>query len=246
MTTTPSSLAQRLDIEWQQLVTSPATARTLAEWSTHEPDLAGYPDLEALRTAIHDRTDLETSDRLLAALTRLAAVTGRDDRLAARVVLQMMIPGAVRLAQRLTTMIGDPAASEAVVFAELTILIRTYPWQRRPRRIAANLLLDCRQRLIRGHHRVRPEVCAGLVIHDPAAATEDQHGQLDLDDLLWWARREGILNKLEAQLLVASHVADIPMNQLVRRLGRSRSTLFSIRSAAEQRLRRALAGAHRR
>jgi hypothetical protein len=243
MSTTPMSLTQRLDVEWQQLVTSSAVARTLAEWGQHEPDLAGYEDLAALRTAVHDRTDLDTSDRLLAALTRLAAVTGRNDRLAARVILQLLIPGAVRLAQRLTSMLGDPATSEAVVFAELTILIRTYPWERRPRRVAANLLLDCRQRLTRSHHRVRPEVCAGLVIHDPTAATEDHHGQLDLDDLLWWARREGILNKLEAQLLVASHVADIPMNQLAHRLGRSRSTLFSIRSAAEQRLRHALTAA---
>ena len=62
-----------------------------------------------------------------------------------------------------------------------------------------------------------------------------------LQDLLHWARRRGILNKLEAQLLVASHVADIPMNQLVTTFGRSRSTLFAMRSAAEQRLREALA-----
>lgn len=241
MSTTPANLTHRLDTEWQHLVTAPATADAIAKWHHLEPELAGYSDLESLRDAVHDRTDLDGGDRILAALVRLAAVTGHGDTLAARVVLQLLVPGAIRLGHRLSTMIGDRVSSEAVVFAELTILIRTYPWQRRPRRIAANLLLDCRQRLIRSYHRTHPEICAGLTIHDPAAITEHHHDdELALHDLLRWARRRGILNKLEAQLLVASHVADIPMNQLVTRFGRSRSTLFAIRASAEQRLRHAL------
>ncbi|QSB14908.1 hypothetical protein JQS43_00480 [Natronosporangium hydrolyticum] len=232
-------------MEWQHLVAAPTTAAALARWQRLEPELARYPDLAAVRTAVHDRTDLDSSDLVLAALVRLAATTGHSDTLAARVVLQLLIPGAIRLGQRLATMVGDRATSEAVVFAELAILIRTYPWQRRPRRIAANLLLDCRQRLIRSHHRTRPEICAGLTLHEPSGLVDHHHhdDRLGLNDLLWWARRRGILNKLEAQLLVASHVAEIPMNQLVSRFGRSRSTLFAIRASAEARLRHALTGA---
>lgn len=241
--TTPASLTHRLDNEWLHLVGSPATADALARWGRLEPALVGWSDLDSLRAAVHDRDDLERGDRILAALVRLAAVTGHGDVLAARVVLQLLVPGAIRLGQSLTAMIGDQLASEAAVFAELTILIRTYPWQRRPHRIAANLLLDCRQRLIRTHHRTRPEISAGLSLHDPAATAADGADgdeRLALHDLLWWARRRGILSRFEAQLLVASHVADIPMNQLVDRFGRSRSTLFTIRAGAEERLRRAL------
>lgn len=245
-TATPANLTHRLDAEWKHLVASPSTTGALARWGRLEPALAGWTDLDALRAAVHDRTDLERGDRILAALVRLAAVTGHGDPLAARVVLQLLVPGAIRLGQSLTTMIGDPTASEAAVFAELAILIRTYPWERRPHRIAANLLLDCRQRLIRHHHRTRPEISAGLSLHDPTgtaavtAPAADSDGQLALHDLLGWARRRGILSRFEAQLLVASHVADIPMHQLAAQFGRSRSTLFTIRASAEDRLRRAL------
>jgi hypothetical protein len=237
---TPVNLPRRLDAEWRHLATSPAAAAALTRWSRLEPAIGGWADLDSLRAAVHDRADLARGDEILAALVRLAAVTGHGDVLAARVVLQLLVPGAIRLGQSLAPMIGDPATSEAAVFAELTILIRTYPWQRRPRRIAANLLLDCRQRLIRHHHRVRPEISAGLSLHDTFPEVADSDERLALHDLLWWARRRGILSRFEAQLLVASHVADIPMNQLAVRFGRSRSTLFTIRASAEERLRRAL------
>ncbi|HEY8474803.1 MAG TPA: hypothetical protein VIL37_19565 [Natronosporangium sp.] len=196
-------------------------------------------DLGQLRAIVHDRSNPERGDRILAALVRLGAVTGHGELLAARVVLQLLVPGAIRLSQSLAAMIGDQPTSEAVVFAELTILIRTYPWQRRPRRIAANLLLDCRQRLIRSHDRTRPEISAGLSLHEASDLT-DSDDRSALHDLLWWARSRGILSQFEAQLLFASHVADIPMNQLAARFGRSRSTLFTIRASAEQRLRQAL------
>lgn len=242
---TPGSLTHRLDAEWAHLASSPATSAALARWGSLEPALDGWADLDALRTTVHDRTDPERADQLLAALARLAAVTGHGDVLAARVVLQLLVPGAVRLSQSLAQMIGDQATSEAAVFAELTILIRTYPWRRRPRRIAANLLLDCRQRLLRNHYRAQPEISAGLSLHDTVHTAADDHDdRIGLQDLLWWARRRGILNTFEAQLLVASHVEDIPMNQLASVFGRSRSTLFMIRSSAEKRLRRALTATH--
>lgn len=239
ISTIPASLTQRLDAEWRHLVLSPATAQALTRWHRLEPAIVGLADLDQLRATVHDRTNLERGDSILAALTRLGAVTGHGDLLAARVVLQLLVPGAIRLAQSLAPMVGDQSTSEAMVFAELTILIRTYPWERRPRRIAANLLLDCRQRLVRSHDRTRPEISAGLSLHDTNAAT-DSDDRSALPDVLWWAQRRGILSRFETQLLFASHVADIPMNQLVGRFGRSRSTLFTIRASAEERLRQAL------
>ena len=239
--TASRNLAHRLDAEWEHLRRSPQAAAALARWGDLEPALAGWPDLDRLAAAVQDRADPAGSDRILAALVRLAAVTGHGDQFAARMVLQLLVPGAIRLARSLAAHGGDLAAIEAAVFAELAILIRTYPWQRRPRSTAANLLLDCRQRLVRGYRRTRPEVSVGLELGEthPGTGAADSD-PLALKDLLWWAHRHGVLDPFEAQLLVASHVQQIPMTELASKLGRSRSSLFMIRSSAEKRLRHAL------
>lgn len=253
MSTPRSTLPHQLDTEWERLRASPAATAALDRWGRTEPALAGFDDLDRLRAAVHDRGDPAGSDRILSALVRLAAVTGHGDLLAARVVLQLLLPGAIRLARSLAGATGDLTAVEAAVFAELTILIRTYPWQRRPRSTAANLLLDCRQRLSRGYARTRPEVSVGLRLGEvqPDRQTSSARGWLEppdalaLKDLLWWARRRGVLDPFETRLLVASHVQDIPMTELATRFGRSRSSLFMIRASAEERLRRLLRD-HRR
>jgi hypothetical protein len=240
-----TSLARQLDAEWERLATAPSTRRALARWSSVEPALAGWSDLEQLRGVAHDRTDPARADQILAALVRLAALDGHADRFATRVLLQLLIPGAVRLAGSLAPMLGDRSAAEAAVFAELAIGIRTYPWRRRPRRVAANLLLDCRQRLTRRHQRTRPEVPAGVGSDlDPqipdTSSIEAAEAAVALRDLLAWARRHGVLDPLEARLLLASHVHDIPVSELVAVFGRSRSSLFAARASAERRLRQAL------
>lgn len=237
-----TGLLARLDTEWQHLADSPATVARLRRWARLEPDLAGWPDLHQLRAAVHTRTDPARSDRLLAALVRLAAVDGHDDQLAARTVVQLLVPGAVRLARGITPHTGDGATALGMVFTELAIGIRTYPWRRRPRHVAANLLLDCRQRLTRRHQRARRETPIGLEVDHRSCdtATEHAEGSVALRELLAWAHRRGVLDDFETRLLVANHVQDIPLASLATALGRSRSRLFAARAAAQRRLRHAL------
>jgi hypothetical protein len=239
------SLAERLDVEWERLASAASSRRALAHWSGLEPALSGWSDLEQVRATAHDRTDPERADRILAALVRLAALDGHADPLATRVLLQLLIPGAVRLAGSLTAMLGDRRSAEAAVFGELAIGIRTYPWRRRPARVAANLLLDCRQRLTRRHQRTRPEVPAGigceLDLQTPdTSGIEAAEAAMALRDLLDWAHRHGVLDPQETRLLLASHVHDMPVSELVAVFGRSRSSLFAARATAERRLREAL------
>lgn len=118
--TSPVLLGARLDAEWRHVATSSAAAGALAAWRRTEPVLVGYHDFEALREAVHDREDLQRSDAILAALVRLAAVTGHNDTTAAWLVIQLLKPGAIHLAGRLAPLVGGPAASEQLVFAELT------------------------------------------------------------------------------------------------------------------------------
>lgn len=237
-----ATLIRRLQADWENLVSSREAAQALARWGTIEPVLRDWRDLDHLRAAVHHRADPARSDEILSALVRLAAITGHGDRLAARVVLQLLVPGAVKLHLSFAARTHDLPGSESAVFAHLAILIRTYPWQRRTRHTAANLLLDCKQRLLRGHRGGWSEVPVGLHFEPEreTASTDRAHGRIELDDLLSWARRHGVLTELEAKLLVANRVDDIPITALAERYGRSRSRLFQIRAAAEDRLRLAL------
>lgn len=251
MAVSTSPLGQRLDAEWEQLAGSRQATRAVARWARLEPAIAGHTTLEQLRGAVHNRGELESGDRILAALVRLAAVSGHGDQLAARVVLQLLVPGAVRLGHTLAPRLGDQATSEAMVFAELTIGVRTYPWQRRPRRIAANLLLDVRQRLTRRAARHWAELPAGLVPgHRPLVTAAGRRGleadqqqpesAIVVEHLLWWAQRRRIINAREAWLLLARYRDDTPIEALARAAGLSRSTAYALRAGAEQRLRAAL------
>lgn len=237
-------LVRQMQDEWQALTASPATTRALVRWAAAYPALADYADLPALQAATEDRSDKERSDAILAALARLAARDGGDDPLAARVLLQLLMAGAVRLAQRITAVTGDPIGAQTDVLAELAALIRTYPWRRRPRRIAANLLLDCQQRLSRAARHNRGEVPVGLQPlpdneTDPAASREADE-RVEVIDLFVWAQTRGVLSAEEALLLAAHRVDEIPVRQLTGRFGRSATGLFALRNNAESRLRDAL------
>lgn len=240
-------LVRRMDAEWQIMADSRLAATALTRWAASEPALAGFSDLAAVRAVTEDRTDKAGSDRILAALVRLAARDGGDDAFATRVLLQLLLAGAVRLVRRIAAVTGDYPEAEADVLAELTALIREYPWRRRPRRIAANLLLDCQQRLSRAARRHRGEVPAGLElideqVPDPAAG-RDADERVEVIDLFLWAHRHGVLSTEEALLLAANRVDEVPVRTLAGRLGRSASSLFTTRNAAEDRLRTALAAA---
>lgn len=236
---------QRLNAEWHHLAGSPATAAALQRWTRHEPALAGVTDLHTLHDVVHDRDHWHRADTILAALTRLAAVDGHNDPLAARVLLQLLVPRAAALSRHLAGIIGDYDTAQATVLSELAIGIRTFPWQRRPRAIAANLLLDAKQRIIRSRRRNRHETPTGLAIDaqvsDLATADNTDTGLLAVRELLTRACRTGIIDTFEANLLFAHHALDIPISQLVPQLGKSRSSLYAIRADAEKRLRKALA-----
>jgi len=240
-------LVRRMHDEWQTLAAAPASAAALARWARQYPALRGYADLTAVQAATEDRRDKTRSDAILAALARLAARDGGDDMLAVRVLLQLLMPGAIRLAARITAATGDPAEAEADVLTELTMLIRTYPWRRRPQRIAANLLLDCQQQLARAARRHRGDVPAGLqpVPEDEPdlAAGREAHERVEVIDLFVWAQTRGVLSAEEALLLAAHRVDEIPVRRLADRMGRSASGLFVLRNNAEARLRTALAQA---
>lgn len=75
-----------------------------------------------------------------AVLTRLV-VLARTDDVATRVVLQRLLPGLVAAAKRWQRRHDGDALAELVAAAWL--VIRTFPVERRPHHLVANLLRDC-------------------------------------------------------------------------------------------------------
>ncbi len=155
---TTQTLFALLDADWATLAPTPLPAR----WRD-DPALAAHDTLADLVAVTERRADPAASDRILAALVRRAAddadADDVADDLAARTLLQMLLPGAKALARRLLWL-GDPAERAAAVVACLYEQIRTYPFRRRPARVAANLLGDTRQRLL---HAARTSAGSGGV-----------------------------------------------------------------------------------
>jgi hypothetical protein len=148
VTRTCDNTIDRLRAEWPLLCADPSVAATVTGWLTGAgvfapgqapDDLAEVlPELERW-----DRVrGREHSDRWLGAVLRHVCDAGPDGRLAARFVVQAMLPGAASTAYRMRRFGHGLDEVVHVVVAALYEVVRLYPLERRPRKIAANLLLD--------------------------------------------------------------------------------------------------------
>ena len=220
-----TSVFDLLDREWRQLCDDRRAARHLRDVCALG-DAASLGDLERhVRSA-----GAEDADRVLLALVTRAV---RDDGdLAARVLLQLLLPGTRNLARRWWAL-GDHDERAAAAVAAVYRRIRTYPLERRPGRIAANVLLDAAREL----RRAVPRVVA-TPTPEPLGAAEvpADNAAVELAEVLVDAVHDGTLSFQDAQLIARSRiggqrVADIAA---VDRLGTR--ALWDRRQRAERRL----------
>jgi hypothetical protein len=172
------------------------------------------PDEHSTRRAAGAR--LDSWDELLCGLLQVAAADGGDDQDAVLLAVYMVAPGAARLVRR--------GFDVGLVLGELTIQIRTYPWQSRTRAVAANLLLDTEHGLCRetrplrlrsrsGPHSAKQvtEIVTGIGAGDPLVdfllVTDQHEDDLDLVDLLLWAERTGVVDARDLSMLVEYYYA---------------------------------------
>lgn len=189
-----SRMLPALDAEWSRLARSSAARAALARWIAEEPALSGYGDLDDVLAARRDRA-LEGS--VLPALARLAP----KDELAARTLLQAMLPGVIRVASRAD---GDHAVDDVIGLAWERI--RTYP-PGRPGSAAANILLDVRKQYIRHRAFERCEVDPRSVRdHEQVRSPEEVVVELDLLRQLAWARRQGVVSSDELRAIVRTRI----------------------------------------
>jgi hypothetical protein len=160
----PRHLLTRLQREWDHLATSPAALASVRRWQLWSPDARSLDDLllrcgYGTRTTRTGTTGTGTSgpaDAVLRDLVRLAAT----DTLAARVVLQRLLPGISSMSRRNRrpgTGVLD-SADEAVSTA--WTVIRLYPIEQRPTYVAVNLLREIEYQAFRKERRRKCEFVA--------------------------------------------------------------------------------------
>jgi hypothetical protein len=207
--------------DWSELGRRLESGGVLARWAAAEPALASAVSLEQLQEWVSG-SSRDRVDEVLGALVRLAAVDGGNDCDAVLVVLHLLSDGVTRLAFRLRDLAVDVVP---LVVGELTVQIRTFPWRRRTRAVAANLLLDTKAALWRelGTGRSRRRGGGGQeVLVDPldqrtVARLLDGGTQRARDDgprlaeVLVWAVRTGVAAADDVMLLVELACRDVEL-----------------------------------
>jgi hypothetical protein len=209
---------------WADLVIRLNAGSALTRWSEQEPALAGLTCAEDIVAATAAGTAPERSDEVLAALVRMAATDGGGEPDAVLLVLHLLSPGVKAMAARYAGLSPDLMAA---IVSELAARIAAFPWRRRHRAVAANLLLDTRAAILR---ELRPRQSRGFsggeeLPLDPAeiyAHLEDRVIRGDVDDvrdpaqsddgpdlreLLSWALRGGVARHEDLRLLLELETA---------------------------------------
>jgi len=218
---------ERLEREWTSLATG--LRSELRRWRASEPALARHPSAQALIRLLQGHASYARKDELLAALLRLA----RSEPLAGRVVLQALLPGLKRLAGQLLFEAGEREEVWELLLANAWEQICCYPLERRPRRIAANILLDTLRptlRELKRERRQRSESSTELAAS--ASASQDA----DVEGLLADAVAAGAISPLEAEAILAVRIDDDPLAAVAVRLGLSYNVLRVRLQRAERRL----------
>lgn len=201
---TDASLVGRLNAEWSRLCADPRTEPAVAQWGRRHPELAGCLALEDVELAVatSGAGGAERADRILLALLRLA----RDgDSLAGRTVLQLMLGKAVRIATTRAGRDTKPSLEHTAVAALWTV-IATYPIERRPAKVAANIAMET-LRAVTGEltHQLSetptsPDVLAADLM--PLTASERTTADHELLDLLTWSVDAGTITAADATLIL--------------------------------------------
>lgn len=224
------NIFELLDHEWQQLGRDRAVAKRFDDVCRLA---GGVTSLAEVERFVRQAQPAEADAVLLALVARAID----DDALAARVLLQLLLPGTRSLARRWWAL-GDHDERAAAAVTAVYHRIRSYPLDRRPGRVAANILMDAAHELRRAVPQVTLTLCADPAAHSGATAHwgGDQPGTDPGDELaqiLLDAIDDGILGRDDAALIARSRIAGHRVADIAEHQGLRPRTLWDRRQRAE-------------
>jgi DNA-directed RNA polymerase specialized sigma24 family protein len=246
--TPPSPDARRpfdaLDAEWALLCRRYRRSPVVSNWARQQPALESITRLsDAIPPAGVDRHPY---------CQALAALAAAGDDLAARALLQLLVPGLVRLAARWRWQLDGMDAAGWEVIARAGLHIARLPDTEINGSVAGWLLRSVERDLVDDCRRSR-RLADGLALDDPtgdSAPLSRHHQAPSAEDeafagpLVWRAladaTRQGGLSSESARVVVL-HAAGHSLPELARRTGASRATVYRLRDRGHAQLRDGLA-----
>jgi hypothetical protein len=222
-----------LKSDWQYGLRSSQLNARFRVWQIKKPVLARFADPAAVVSFARGSASRADKDAVLGALLAWA----KHEAIGAQMVLEIIRPGLLNLSSRIVRDAREREELCSMILLAVWEVIRNYPLARRPRRIAANLLLDTL-------HQTLAQVGAesawraawsftGVETRDGAAA---QQADGDVDGLLDRAVRAGAVTAEEAELILRSRIDGVELAGLAHAAAVSYNAMKVRRQRAERRL----------
>lgn len=242
------NLFRTLERDWHREGASPRAQMALARWAADQPALAGFGSpLEVVRRC-HDRSHGDESRALVAALLAWS----KRDRLAARTVLQVVLPGLASISRRSYGFVGSPSGVWQAI-DELDQHVVAVAYERIHALAAAGDSWGAMAIVDSTWQRIRTYALAELRRRDQwaplgecgTAELRAGPGRSVAEELvvaLLDAVARGVLGQVDAGIIYASRIEGHGVEALAPVLGCEVRSVFRRRARAEQRLGLAAAG----
>jgi DNA-directed RNA polymerase specialized sigma24 family protein len=219
--------------EWPHLARSRYLRAHFCSWQRSDPVLVRLASPLAAIEFMRGPAALAEKDAVLCALLRCA----KEEPSAGQIVLEAIRPGLLNLTARITRNARNREELRATLLLAIWDGIRRYPLERRPRRVAANLLLDALHRTL--VEADRESTSRSLWSFTPLESCErlaPEQIDSDVDGMLDRAVRAGALSPTEAEIILASRIDGVMLAELSSAAGVSYNTMKVRRQRAERRL----------
>jgi DNA-directed RNA polymerase specialized sigma24 family protein len=228
MSTLPVDILER---DWQRELAGGALAERLQRWREVEPALWPFTRPASLIRYLGPATPAASKDVVLCALLRRA----REDPVAARLVLQALLPALKRRVGRVLIDVDEREELWSGVLYRLWRRIRSYPVGRLPHHVAANLALSAVRDELRARERERKQ--ARGRVGEPSPELPDHCADDgDIDMRLAEAVDGGAITAWEAELIARTRVDGELLGPIAAARGVRLNTLVQARVRAERRL----------